>query len=378
MAQWGNSTSNEAKPAFLKQGGYDPERCFADKRGWVYRRLDGTQEVLVAIGSLSTLLGNASIASLTWLKGRLNKTFTVTSVKATSAITISSLLRASNVVSAITSTAHNLTVGQSVIITGSTTFNGTFTVVSAGTATTFTFAQTADDLAVAETGVANSKQIYGVGTKFTTQVAVGGYILDNAENILGTIASIQSDTVLTLVADAAGNHSGTVYGYHPVQTVYVDYNEKVFVYGSAPTFATVGGGAATATYIPRTIAGTITTTTTSTSVVGSSTKFKTDLIVNDIIVNSTGTIIGIIASIQSDTAATLKSVAAVSATGESYNKSDYKLRFDFLPTLSTPVTIAATTFATNGTSLFNADDGANADVTWTAAINTALGSLTIV
>ena len=70
MPLWGNSTSDESRPKWLRQGdkpANDLNQCFADERGWVIRHADGNEEVLCAIGGLSgagttdTGLGNATI-----------------------------------------------------------------------------------------------------------------------------------------------------------------------------------------------------------------------------------------------------------------------------------------------------------------------------
>jgi hypothetical protein len=70
MPLWGNSTSDESRPKWLREGdkpANDLNECFADERGWVLRRADGTEEVLVTIGGLAGAgsttagLGNATI-----------------------------------------------------------------------------------------------------------------------------------------------------------------------------------------------------------------------------------------------------------------------------------------------------------------------------
>ena len=56
MPLWGNSTSDESRPKWLRAGdkpANDFNGCFADERGWVLKRADGTEEVLVAIGGLA-------------------------------------------------------------------------------------------------------------------------------------------------------------------------------------------------------------------------------------------------------------------------------------------------------------------------------------
>lgn len=70
-------------------------------------------------------------------------------------VAVTTLARVSNVVTATVAAGHNISVGQRITIAGAvgatTSFNGTFTV-SAVTATTFTYAQTAADDAAATPG----------------------------------------------------------------------------------------------------------------------------------------------------------------------------------------------------------------------------------
>lgn len=69
MPLWGNSTSDESRPKWLRAGdkpANDLNECFADQRGWVIRHADGNEEVLCAIGGLGGSgddddLGNATI-----------------------------------------------------------------------------------------------------------------------------------------------------------------------------------------------------------------------------------------------------------------------------------------------------------------------------
>jgi phage baseplate assembly protein gpV len=67
MALWGNSTTDESRPKWLRANdnpGNDLNKCFADERGWVLRHPNGYEEVLVAVSGLSTKLGNATIAGV--------------------------------------------------------------------------------------------------------------------------------------------------------------------------------------------------------------------------------------------------------------------------------------------------------------------------
>ena len=59
MALWGNTDADEAKPKWLTAD--QKENVFADSRGWVYKHPNGLEEVLCAIGELSTSIGAADI-----------------------------------------------------------------------------------------------------------------------------------------------------------------------------------------------------------------------------------------------------------------------------------------------------------------------------
>lgn len=56
MPLWGNSTSDESRPKWLRaddKPANDLNKCFADERGWVIKHADGNEEVLCAIGGLA-------------------------------------------------------------------------------------------------------------------------------------------------------------------------------------------------------------------------------------------------------------------------------------------------------------------------------------
>jgi hypothetical protein len=59
MPQWGANSGNENKPQ--NETEYQKSKTFADQRGWVYQREDGTEEVLVALRRLS---GDATDTSI--------------------------------------------------------------------------------------------------------------------------------------------------------------------------------------------------------------------------------------------------------------------------------------------------------------------------
>jgi hypothetical protein len=81
-------------------------------------------------------------------------------IGATVTATVNNKALASNVATLTTAAAHGISVGQTVTITGvDSTFNGSYTVLSTPTSTTFTYAKTAADVAsaaVSPTGVAST------------------------------------------------------------------------------------------------------------------------------------------------------------------------------------------------------------------------------
>ena len=59
MPEWGANSGNENKPQNLTEA--EKSRTFADQRGWVYQRDDGTEEVIVAARALSGSVTDTSI-----------------------------------------------------------------------------------------------------------------------------------------------------------------------------------------------------------------------------------------------------------------------------------------------------------------------------
>ena len=61
------------------------------------------------------------------------------------------------------------------------------------------------------TTLTSATSVTGVGTKFTTELNVGGVIYDTSGNSIGTIATITSDLVATLTANASVAVTGGAY-----------------------------------------------------------------------------------------------------------------------------------------------------------------------
>ena len=111
---------------------------------------DGRAIKVVQTASAGTLIHTASSTTTTfdeiWLYAQLNNPFSA-------ALTVSNKALTSNVATITTSAAHGLFVGDTVKITGvDTTFNGTWTITTVPSSTTFTYARTASNVASAASG----------------------------------------------------------------------------------------------------------------------------------------------------------------------------------------------------------------------------------
>jgi hypothetical protein len=62
---WGVVAGDELKPTYVKKTA-SKENVYATKKGWVHKRPDGTEEVLVSIRGLNTRLGAADPVAITW------------------------------------------------------------------------------------------------------------------------------------------------------------------------------------------------------------------------------------------------------------------------------------------------------------------------
>jgi hypothetical protein len=125
----------------------------------------------------------------------------------------------------------------------------------------------------------SSTQVLGTNTSFTTQLEVGMQ-LEVSGTVLGIIDSITDDITLTLAANAA-----------------------------------VAGPTQDYTYGPK---GTITASTSSTTVTGSGTNFDTQLTAGMILNDTAGTTIGVIASITNATSLTLEENSLLALSGQQY------------------------------------------------------------
>src|SRR2546427_11448632 len=112
-------------------------------------------------------------------------------------------VRANNVVTITTTAAHNLLTGQPVTISGvtDTSFNGTFTIASVPSATTFTFSQ------------AGTNASSGNGTVTTTAVQIKAEaVADNTKSDTALL-SVESGVVVTIAPASATIGVTQVFGF---------------------------------------------------------------------------------------------------------------------------------------------------------------------
>lgn len=123
--------------------------------------------------------------------------------------TVTNKALTANVATLTTSAAHGFVAGERVTVAGvDATFNGTYTIVSTPSATTFTYSKTAADVvSVASGGSAISTGITGAAGIFHEE-DVGRTITGTGIPAGTTIASVQSDTAARL--SAAATTAGTV------------------------------------------------------------------------------------------------------------------------------------------------------------------------
>lgn len=125
---------------------------------------DGKQIKVAQTASSGTLIHTGSTTTTTfdevWLYAQLNNPFSA-------ALTVSNKALTSNVATITTSAAHGLFVGDTVKITGvDTTFNGTWTIATVPSTTTFTYARTATNV----TSGASSGTVYVAATAASQSV----------------------------------------------------------------------------------------------------------------------------------------------------------------------------------------------------------------
>lgn len=184
---------------------------------------DGRAIKVAQTASAGTLIHtgstNTSVFDEVWLYAQLNN-------PPFAALTVSNKALTSNVATITTSAAHGLFVGDTVKITGvDTTFNGTWTVTTVPSTTTFTFARTASNV----TSGASSGSVYPAATAASQNVRLtiqwGGttavddditYTMTNQNGLYLIVAGLilkGNATALTVRAYADVANVVTISGY---------------------------------------------------------------------------------------------------------------------------------------------------------------------
>jgi hypothetical protein len=143
--------------------------------------------------------------------------------------------------------------------------------------------------------------VTGTNTRFTSELKPGSLLFSNAGAFLGAIASVTTDTSATLKANALA-----VLG-------------PVTMFATGQRFAD-NGSPGTGIFAGS---GTLTVSTASTAVTGQTSKFASELTIGDRLFDVSGALIGTIATVISDTSATLTANAAVNASTAAFEISQY-------------------------------------------------------
>lgn len=144
---------------------------------------------------------------------------------ATKAPSVSNKALTSNVATLTTSTAHGFYVGETVVVTGvDSTFNGTYTIASVPSTTTFTYAKTASDVtSQSATGTATVSQtatlLEGKNTSNTVVYSVNGAGFIYSTGGLGIRGNPVSGSALTVYSDTVNSIINCQYASSSVFTV---------------------------------------------------------------------------------------------------------------------------------------------------------------
>lgn len=184
---------------------------------------------LLAVRSVTVPGGSTSWAALAALYATWNDWETaINATAAASAVSISGKTRSAGTSTIVTSAAHGLAVGDSVVISGASTFNGTFTVTAVNSSTSFAYSQRMPLLSVLRTTTAvtataglahnyantNSVVVTGTGTGADgTWTVTGTSTTDDLANVFtfttGTSGAIAKYNFgETYPADVASSSAG--------------------------------------------------------------------------------------------------------------------------------------------------------------------------
>lgn len=173
------------------------------------------------------------------------RTVTVTIPSAT----VSNKALTGNTATLTTSAAHNFVAGEQVTVSGvDATFNGTYTIASVPSATTFTYSKTAADVAsVASGGTALSTNLTAPAGTFHRPEDAGRPITGTGIPAGATVASVQSGTAarLSVAATAAGSPSVTLGRANPESYGFEGWSPETDAESETYSVAAANAGTAT-------------------------------------------------------------------------------------------------------------------------------------
>jgi hypothetical protein len=143
--------------------------------------------------------------------------------------------------------------------------------------------------------------VTGINTRFTSELKPGSLLFSNAGAFLGAILTVTNDTTAILKANALSVLGASI------------------MYATGQRFAD-NGAPGTGIFAGS---GTLTVSTLSTTVTGQTSKFASELTVGDRLFDPSGNLIGTVATVSGDLAATLTATSAVNATTAAFEISQY-------------------------------------------------------
>lgn len=187
--------------------------------------------------------------------GRTNEGRTVTVTVPSATVTNKALT--ANVATLTTSAAHNFVAGEQVNVSGvDATFDGTYTIASVPSATTFTYSKTnADVVSVASGGTALSTNLTAAAGTFHNPEDAGRTIAGTGIPAGATVASVQSTAAarLSVAATAAGSPTVTLGRGAPASYGFEGWSPETDVESESYSVTATNAGTATPDRLTNTI-----------------------------------------------------------------------------------------------------------------------------
>lgn len=191
----------------------------------------------------------------------------------------------------------------------------------------------------------NTTTVTGASTPNFDSTMVGKYLIDSTGDIVGQISSVTSSTILELVSGApktlaADTYTIGVRTFIKNKSDYTDGGHDLTAFGNfiarypSELGSSLGISIADSATWVKSGGGTISVTNGSATVTGAgATAFDTTIVIGSILLDSTGTVIGQVKSIETSTSLTLESVfSGTTGTGLSYSVQwEYSYLFDYAP-----------------------------------------------